>query len=138
MEVTDPDGTVHRFWPVHDPGAVRAVQEALADREILIADGHHRYETALAYREEQGARDGEPEGDRPYDFILMYLANLHGEGLALYPTHRVVMAAREVDARFMSAFQLTRAGGWHQPGGGRAAAQRGAAADGRVRALARA
>jgi uncharacterized protein (DUF1015 family) len=107
MEVTDPDGTVHRFWPVYDPAAVRAVQDALDDREILIADGHHRYETALAYRAEQGVRDGEPDGDQPYDFILMYLANLHGERLAVYPTHRVVMAAREVDRRFMSAFRLT-------------------------------
>ena len=45
----------------------------MADREILIADGHHRYETALAYRDERRAADGDPAGDRPYDFILMYL-----------------------------------------------------------------
>ena len=77
---------------------------ALGDREILIADGHHRYETALAYRDEQRERDGDPAGDQPYDFVLMYLANLHGEGLAIYPTHRVVMARRDVDARFLAAF----------------------------------
>ena len=82
-----------------------AVQAALADRELLIADGHHRYETALAYRDEQRQRDGDPEDDRPYDFVLMYLANLHGEGLAVYPTHRVVTAQREVDSRFLSAFE---------------------------------
>ena len=78
----------------------------LGDREILIADGHHRYETALAYRDEQRERDGDPAGDQPYDFVLMYLANLHGEGLAIYPTHRVVMARREVDPRFLAAFDV--------------------------------
>jgi hypothetical protein len=86
--------------------AVAAAQAALGDREILIADGHHRYETALAYRDEQRERDGDPAGDQPYDFVLMYLANLHGEGLAGYPTHRVVMAQREVDPRFLAAFAV--------------------------------
>ena len=54
-------------------------------REILIADGHHRYETALAYRDEQRRARGRSGGDRPYDFILMELANLQGEGLAIFP-----------------------------------------------------
>ncbi len=106
MEATDADGTVHRFWRIADPVAVADAQAALADREILIADGHHRYETALAYRAEQRERDGDPPDDRDYDFVLMYLANLHGEGLAIYPTHRVVMAEREVDPRFLSAFAV--------------------------------
>ena len=52
METTDGDGTVHRFWQVTDAGAIEAVQEAMAERTIVIADGHHRYETALAYRDE--------------------------------------------------------------------------------------
>jgi uncharacterized protein (DUF1015 family) len=106
MEATDGDGTVHRFWRITSPDAIAATQAALSDREILIADGHHRYETALSYREEQRERDGNPADDRPYDFILMYLANLHGEGLAIYPTHRVVRAVRDVDARFLAPFAL--------------------------------
>jgi uncharacterized protein (DUF1015 family) len=107
MEATDGDGTVHRFWSATSSGAIAVAQSALAEREILIADGHHRYETALTYRAEQRERDGDPAEDRPYDFILMYLANLHGEGLAIYPTHRVVRAAREVDSRFLAAFDVT-------------------------------
>src|SRR4051794_32453351 len=103
MQASDGDDTQHRFWRVVAPDAVAATQSALGDREILIADGHHRYETALAYRDEQRQRDGDPAGDQPYDFALMYLANLHGEGLAIYPTHRVVMAQREVDPRFLAA-----------------------------------
>jgi uncharacterized protein (DUF1015 family) len=106
MEAADPDGTVHRFWQVPGGDAITAAQAALADRKILIADGHHRYETALAYRAEQRERDGDPPDDQPYDFVLMYLANLHGEGLAIFPTHRVIMAQREVDPRFMSAFAV--------------------------------
>ncbi|MDX6520811.1 MAG: hypothetical protein QOF08_1416 [Gaiellales bacterium] len=107
MQATDGDGTVHRFWSVTSAGAIASAQAALAEREILIADGHHRYETALTYRAEQRERDGDPADDRPYDFILMYLANLHGEGLVIYPTHRVVRAAREVDPRFLAAFAVT-------------------------------
>ncbi len=106
MGAGDGDGTVHRFWRVTSPGAIAAAQAALAEREILIADGHHRYETALSYRQEQRERDGDPADDRPYDFILMYLANLHGEGLAIYPTHRVVRASRDVDPRFLAGFEL--------------------------------
>ena len=106
MQATDGDDTQHRFWRVEGAEAVAATQAALGDREILIADGHHRYETALAYRDEQRERDGDPAGDQPYDFVLMYLANLRGEGLAIYPTHRVVMARREVDPRFLAAFDV--------------------------------
>ena len=104
MAATDEDGTEHRFWAVTDPDAIAAAQIALADREILIADGHHRYETALAYRDEQRQREGDPEGDRPYDFILMALADLRDEGLTIFPTHRVVMSKRDVEKGFMSAF----------------------------------
>jgi uncharacterized protein (DUF1015 family) len=106
MEASDADGTVHRFWRVTDEAAIGETQSALSDREILIADGHHRYETALAYRDEQRERDGDPPDDHGYDFVLMYLANLHGEGLAIYPTHRVIVADREVDPRFLSAFAV--------------------------------
>jgi uncharacterized protein (DUF1015 family) len=106
MQATDSDGTVHRFWEVTDEGAIAAVRESMAEREILIADGHHRYETALAYRDERRAADGDPPDDRPYDFILMCLCNLRDEGLAIFPTHRVVMSHREVDRRFMHAFSI--------------------------------
>ena len=106
MHATDSDGTVHRFWEVTDPAAIGAVRDSMAECEILIADGHHRYETALAYRDERRAAEGDPAGDRPYDFILMCLCNLRDEGLAIYPTHRVVMSHREVDRRFLQAFSV--------------------------------
>ena len=106
MEATDDDGTVHRFWAVTDPDAIAAVQGAVAEREILIADGHHRYETALEFRDEQRAGEGGDDLDHPYDFVLMYLANLHGEGLAIYPTHRVVLGRRDVTPDLLRPFDV--------------------------------
>jgi uncharacterized protein (DUF1015 family) len=111
MQVRDGDGTTHSFWPVTDPDAIAAVQEAMADQKIVIADGHHRYETALAYRDERRVRDGDPAGDQPYDFMLMHLVNLEGEGLEIYPTHRVVMGRREVTDEVLHAFAVTELDG---------------------------
>ncbi len=104
-ELTDRDGTVHRLWRVADPAAHAAVAEAMRDRWILIADGHHRYETALAYRDERRAAAAGVEG--PHDRVLMGLTALEDPGLVVLPTHRVLsrrpagtdagFAARPVD-----------------------------------------
>jgi len=82
-EVTDSDGTVHRIWRTSDPAAIAAVQEATRDAELLIADGHHRYETMQSYAQEIGG-----EGDHRY--ILMCLVALEDPGLTVFPTHRLV------------------------------------------------
>ena len=82
-EMTDPDGTLHRVWVISDPAVLEAVAEAMADRWILIADGHHRYETAVNYQRERG-----PGG--PQDFVMMGLTALDDPGLLVLPTHRVL------------------------------------------------
>jgi uncharacterized protein (DUF1015 family) len=82
-EVTDPDGTAHRIWRVSDPQAIAQVQAATAEAELLIADGHHRYETMHAYANEVG-------GDGPHRYILMCLVALEDPGLTIFPTHRMV------------------------------------------------
>jgi uncharacterized protein (DUF1015 family) len=82
-EVSDSDGTVHRLWRVSDPQAIAAVQAATRDAELLIADGHHRYETMEAYAEEVG-------GDGEHRYILMCLVALEDPGLTVFPTHRLV------------------------------------------------
>ena len=86
-ELTDADGTVHRIWFVSDPAAAAAVQEAMRDRWILIADGHHRYETALAYRDEMRAAGA---GPGPHDRVMMGLTALDDPGLVVLPTHRLL------------------------------------------------
>jgi uncharacterized protein (DUF1015 family) len=87
-EVRDADGTVHRIWPVSDPQAIAAVQAATQDRELLIADGHHRYETMQAYAEEVG-------GEGEHRYILMYLVAIEDPGLTVFPTHRLVRGLDE-------------------------------------------
>ncbi|MGH2898425.1 MAG: DUF1015 family protein, partial [Solirubrobacteraceae bacterium] len=82
-EVTDADGTRNRLWRVDDGDAIAAVQAAIADAELLIADGHHRYETARVYAEEVG-------GEGPHRYVLMCLVALQDEGLTVFPTHRLV------------------------------------------------
>jgi uncharacterized protein (DUF1015 family) len=82
-EATDEDGTSHTLYRVTDPATHAAVHDALADAELLIADGHHRYETARVYAEEIGG-----EGDHRY--VLMCLVALEDEGLTVFPTHRLV------------------------------------------------
>jgi len=82
-EVTDVEGTTHRVWRVTDPAVHEAVATELAEGELLIADGHHRYETSLAYQREVGA-GGEA------DYVLMALVSLEDPGLTVFPTHRLL------------------------------------------------
>jgi uncharacterized protein (DUF1015 family) len=82
-DITDADGTVHRLWRVSDPGAIAAVQAATREAELLIADGHHRYETMQAYAREVG-------GDGEHNYILMCLVALEDPGLTVFPTHRLI------------------------------------------------
>jgi uncharacterized protein (DUF1015 family) len=82
-DITDSDGTVHRLWRVSDPAAIAAVQAATGDAELLIADGHHRYETMQAYAEEIG-------GEGEHRYILMCLVALEDPGLTVFPTHRLI------------------------------------------------
>jgi uncharacterized protein (DUF1015 family) len=87
-EVTDEDGTVNRLWKVEDKDIQGAVTELLADAQLLIADGHHRYETARAFRDEVG-------GEGPHDYTLMSLTGLDDPGLTVFPTHRLLALGDE-------------------------------------------
>jgi uncharacterized protein (DUF1015 family) len=89
-EVTDPDGTVHRVWRVADPGTHAAVTAELSDSELLIADGHHRYETARIYAEEIG-------GEGAHRYTLMALVSLDDPGLTVFGYHRLLTDLRGSD-----------------------------------------
>jgi uncharacterized protein (DUF1015 family) len=86
-ETTDDDGTVNRVWRVTDGAAIAEVQAAVEPAELLIADGHHRYETARVYAEEIG-------GDGPHRYVLMCLVALQDPGLTVFPTHRLIRGLR--------------------------------------------
>lgn len=90
IEVSTEDGVKNNFWKITDPDIIAKVSAGLAKNNLLIADGHHRYETALNYRNLQREKYGEDSGDKPYDYVMMYLSRGGGEGLIINPTHRVV------------------------------------------------
>ncbi len=89
VELRDEYGVLHRMWKVSDPATVAAARTKMADKKLIIADGHHRYETALTYRNE---RRGGSSGDlqAPYEYVMMTFVNMDAPGLVILPTHRVV------------------------------------------------
>jgi uncharacterized protein (DUF1015 family) len=89
-QTVDSDGVVHRLFACTDPDTLRRVSKELADKPLFIADGHHRYETALAYRKELQAAGEEVGPDHPASSVLMMCVSMHHPGLAVLPTHRVV------------------------------------------------
>jgi uncharacterized protein (DUF1015 family) len=92
-EATADDGTTNRLWRVTDPNAIATVAETIAAGELLIADGHHRYETARAYAQETGAHEG------PHQYALMCLVALQDPGLAIFPTHRLITGLEDDSER---------------------------------------
>ncbi|MBO8142058.1 MAG: DUF1015 domain-containing protein [Firmicutes bacterium] len=91
--VLDRDGVDHRMWVLTDPGVIRELQSALRPARVIIADGHHRYETALAFRdEERNRRAGNTgaKGAPAWEYVMMVLVDLHSRGLTVLPTHRLL------------------------------------------------
>jgi len=91
LEITDEYGVLHRVWRMSNQETIGLVQTAMKEKKLIIADGHHRYETALTYRNERRAAAGSP-GDvsAPYEFAMMTFVNMDAPGLVILPTHRVV------------------------------------------------
>jgi len=90
---TDDLGVAHRVWTVSGPASLRAAVEKMSDKQVFIADGHHRYETALAFRNEMRERHGVRE-DASYEHVLMFLCNMDDEGIVILPAHRGIHSVR--------------------------------------------
>lgn len=88
-ELTDEYGVTHRLWPISDAAKTKAIHEAMADQKLVIADGHHRYETALTFRNECRLRASGHDRNAPYERAMMTFVNTRSEGLTILPTHRV-------------------------------------------------
>jgi uncharacterized protein (DUF1015 family) len=86
---TDDLGILHRVWKVEDPAIQKAAARKMEDKKVFIADGHHRYETALAFRDEMRKKHGSRK-DAAYEHVLMFLCNMDDEGIVILPTHRGV------------------------------------------------
>jgi len=90
LQAADSSGNVHRLWPIDQTGDIGIMEQELADKAIFIADGHHRYETSLEYQTQMLVKKASASGEKPYDYTLMFLANLKDEGITILPTHRLV------------------------------------------------
>lgn len=92
IEFYDDAAYRHRLWAVADSAVIREVAVAMKPKPLFIADGHHRYETALAYRAQRRQRDNVSGGGQPYDRVLMLFSCLEDRGLTILPTHRILTA----------------------------------------------
>jgi uncharacterized protein (DUF1015 family) len=100
ISLLDEYETLHRVWCIHDQGLIHAVQQKMQDKKLLIADGHHRYETALAYRNECRA-EGATDPNAPHEFVMMTLIPMESRGLVILPTHRIVHGLLDFDRERM-------------------------------------
>src|SRR3990172_10892094 len=90
LEVPDDNGYRHRLWSVNDPALIELVKRELKDQTVYIADGHHRYESSLNYKNEVRKNRGTNAGEMPSDYVMMYFANMDEPGLTILPTHRLI------------------------------------------------
>jgi uncharacterized protein (DUF1015 family) len=110
-EVTDEYGVLHRLWRVNNPSTIRLLTAAMDDKKLIIADGHHRYETALGYAKECGVKEhghptaqaeltvtGLPQPPYPEAAVMMTFVNMDSDGLVILPTHRAVHSVEGFDA----------------------------------------
>ncbi|MDI6801708.1 MAG: DUF1015 domain-containing protein [Thermodesulfovibrionales bacterium] len=84
----DMDGAVHKLYKISDEPSIELIMKELYDKSIFIADGHHRYEVALEFKKEMDKKDG--AGNKPWDYVMMFLANMADEGITILSAHRLV------------------------------------------------
>jgi uncharacterized protein (DUF1015 family) len=111
-EVTDEYGVLHRLWRVSDPAAIRLLTTAMDDKKLIIADGHHRYETALNYSKEHTPAASAPSEHSPSELpqpaypeaaVMMTFVNMDSDGLVILPTHRVVHSLQNFNPEAFAA-----------------------------------
>lgn len=116
IEVTDEYGVLHRVWKVSDPGRINLLTTSLEDKKLIIADGHHRYETALNYAKERRGTTAQEQCERPTGELpqpafpeaaaMMTFVNMDSDGLLILPTHRVVFGLENfISSKLLHAAQ---------------------------------
>ncbi|HIW56931.1 MAG TPA: DUF1015 domain-containing protein [Firmicutes bacterium] len=90
ISFTTQEDVIQNLWVVTDEEFLNKVTEFFSRKQLFIADGHHRYETALNYRAERRAEDGSEPGSMPYDYTMMMLVSMDDSGLFVFPTHRMI------------------------------------------------
>lgn len=107
MSALDDDMVKHTVWQITEVETLETIDSFMKDKKIYIADGHHRYETALKYRDDMRAAEGAPvDESRPYDYAMMMFVNFMDEGLKVFPTHRVIDVSGDFqDESFLSSIK---------------------------------
>lgn len=111
IRMTDEDGVEHTLWTLMDSKTIAFIQEQMEDKKLIIADGHHRYETALAYRDEMGGEKG--SGCLPMTFF-----NMNSPALTILPTHRVLANLPSFDSKIFFDFAAQYFDVMNSAGGG--------------------
>jgi len=94
IKLRDDYGVIHKLWKVTDPKIIRIVQDTMKRRDVFIADGHHRYETALNYRNEMRALGLKCIGNESFENRMMTFVNMDDKGLTVLPTHRLIFGLK--------------------------------------------
>lgn len=107
VDVTDDAGVETRLWYVNDPSAIATLQDELAESPLVIADGHHRYAAALAYRDEMRVQTPGYTGEEAWNYTLMLLVDLEDPGLRFQPQHLLVNPGKPLPADFLARLEKT-------------------------------
>ena len=100
IEVVDDEKTLHRLWRVDSPEIVAKIQNSVSDENIFIADGHHRYEVACAYRDQIREKlGGRITGEENFNYIMAYFTNTDPRGLSILPIHRLLKSDSLIDIK---------------------------------------
>lgn len=100
------DGFRHRLWKINDSDPINAIKKEFSDKDIFIADGHHRYETALEFRNGMAAKGLLKTGAETFNYVLMFLANMEDDGLTLLPTHRMIRTDGKIEELLKPYFKI--------------------------------
>ncbi len=97
IEFADKTGVIQRLWIVNDSETVLAIEKAFEDKQLFIADGHHRYETALNFRNKLKDDGIIKDENHKGNFVMMFLVDMENEGLVVFPTHRMIHSVENFD-----------------------------------------
>jgi len=107
LEAADAAGAVHRLWQIDREEDIEMIREELRGKDIFIADGHHRYETSLEFQREMRGKRVSSSNNEPFDYVLMFLANMLDGGITILPTHRLVREIPEdIHMRLSEYFEI--------------------------------
>lgn len=103
VDITDTEKINHKLWRIDSPEILEKIQSQMKNEDIFIADGHHRYEVACAYRDEMMKKTEQVTGDEDFNYIMAYFTNLDPRGLTILPIHRLVNTGTPIDVKGLLA-----------------------------------